>query len=430
MSELVTHTNQWNESGSAVDVAMLGARMHYAVPRMLAATGRLGTFYTDVYLEQDSLMRRVTGLARMLPTPIRPTVANTAGARYCPELDATKVTALNWMGLWPILARQFCGRQSCRDAVNLRTGKVFATHVARLRRRTPAAKVFAFRTAAEEIFIGAKERGQLCVLEQTIAPKVVEARLLSEQNLAWPGWQHAMDLGLVDQMNERERREWALADLIVCGSPFVMDSLVECGVPREKCVVVPYGVDGQAFERTRKSGYCGGRPLRLLFVGEVGLRKGAPILYAALCRLPKDSVECRIVGPVTIRPAASKKLGERAVLVGQVSKSQVRDHLAWADALVLPTVCEGSATVTYEALAAGIPVITTHNCGSIVRHGVEGYVLPVGDVEALASCIERIAGDTAEYQKLAEGAVSAISRATLGQYSAKLIAAIEIARVR
>ena len=50
---------------------------------------------------------------------------------------------------------------------------------------------------------------------------------------------------------------------------------------------------------------------------------------------------------------------------------------------VLPSITEGSAKTTYEAMAAGLPVITTLNAGSVVRDGVDGFIVPIRDPDAI-----------------------------------------------
>jgi glycosyltransferase involved in cell wall biosynthesis len=64
--------------------------------------------------------------------------------------------------------------------------------------------------------------------------------------------------------------------------------------------------------------------------------------------------------------------------------------LAWADVFLLPSICEGSALAIHEALAAGLPVVTTPNSGSVVRDGVDGYVVPVRDVDAIVDRLTRL----------------------------------------
>ena len=100
----------------------------------------------------------------------------------------------------------------------------------------------------------------------------------------------------------------------------------------------------------------------------------------------------RVAG--TVSPTVRNKRECRALtFLGQVARNKIADEFAKADLFVLPSLAEGSATVTYEALALGIPVITTRAAGSPVRDGVDGAIVPERAPEALADAIERIAED-------------------------------------
>ena len=80
-------------------------------------------------------------------------------------------------------------------------------------------------------------------------------------------------------------------------------------------------------------------------------------------------------GPVAIGTNARAEGEPHIHLVGAVPRSQVVPHFEWADVFFMPSVCEGSATVTYEALMSGLPVIATPNPGSVVIDGVNGFTL-------------------------------------------------------
>ena len=69
--------------------------------------------------------------------------------------------------------------------------------------------------------------------------------------------------------------------------------------------------------------------------------------------------------------------------------------MAAADVFVFPSLFEGSAVVTYEAMACGLPCIATAEAGSVVRHGRDGLIVPARDVEALANAMERLGTDAA-----------------------------------
>jgi glycosyltransferase involved in cell wall biosynthesis len=121
-----------------------------------------------------------------------------------------------------------------------------------------------------------------------------------------------------------------------------------------------------------------------LFAGTVGLRKGVPYLLEALRSLQgKIPFECKIAGTSEIAPDKLAQYRDVADFLGRVPRSQMNELYQWADVFVLPSICEGSAMVTYEALLSGLPVITTYNAGSLVRDGIDGYIVKIRDVEAI-----------------------------------------------
>jgi glycosyltransferase involved in cell wall biosynthesis len=92
---------------------------------------------------------------------------------------------------------------------------------------------------------------------------------------------------------------------------------------------------------------------------------------------------------------------------------------------VLPSVAEGSAEATYEALAAGLPVITTEAAGSVVRHGIDGWVVPERDSVALAEAIERIIGDRHLRATMSLAARERAREYTVERYGERLVAALQ-----
>ena len=76
--------------------------------------------------------------------------------------------------------------------------------------------------------------------------------------------------------------------------------------------------------------------------------------------------------------------------VGAIPRDRIIEEYLSADVFVLPTLFEGSATAHIEALACGLPVVTTPNCGTLIRDGVEGFIVPIRDAAALADRIEAI----------------------------------------
>ena len=130
----------------------------------------------------------------------------------------------------------------------------------------------------------------------------------------------------------------------------------------------------------------------MLTVGEVGLRKGTPYILKA-AQLLKDKINIRMVGQINVLPKAELELRKYIELVGSIPRSEIHKQFLWADVFLLPSLCEGSATVVYEALGFGLPVICTENTGSVVRNGIEGFIVEIKNGESIAEKLEKISND-------------------------------------
>jgi glycosyltransferase involved in cell wall biosynthesis len=230
-------------------------------------------------------------------------------------------------------------------------------------------------------------------------------------------------------MARREQAEWELADLVLCGSAYVKEAVERAGGPADRCRVVPYGYDLERAPSAQHSPICRepgpSRPLRVLFAGTLCLRKGAPYLLEAARRVCGDLVQWRAVGPSELTASARGRLAAKIELTGAVSRARMDEHYAWADVLVLPSISEGSANVCYEALARGLPVITTPNAGSVVRHGVDGFIVPIRDAAAIADRLVELAGNRARLAALSRSAAQRSLDFTSAHYAQRLLAALD-----
>jgi glycosyltransferase involved in cell wall biosynthesis len=335
-------------------------------------------------------------------------------------VPADHITAFSLLGLRYAYRRRraHCRRDLARAF--LWAGRTFCKRVVR-HGLGDATGVYVFNTAGLEVL--EKARGDRCstILEQTIAPLRIEQELMRIESERFPSWQRPLEPAAeLNALCEREEREWQLADKILCGSAFVRDGIAARGGPSERCIVVPYGVD-RRFTLPPRIGRRG--PLRVLTIGTVGLRKGTPYLLAAA-----EALGChatfRLVGGLECDAAAVRRVSQFVELVGSVPHAAILKHLAWADAFVLPSLCEGSATVIYEALSASLPVICTENCGSIVRAGIDGFIVPVRDSDAIAQAILRLAREPELRRQMAENASRRALEYDFRAYGRSLLAAL------
>lgn len=222
---------------------------------------------------------------------------------------------------------------------------------------------------------------------------------------------------------QRALEEFELADYAAVPSEFVRQSFIQRGFPSHKLLLLPYGVDTARF-RPANPDRPSDRPFRALFVGQVTARKGVLELLEAWRRLDWRDAELWIVG----RPDAAvrRHLAPYMGLAGVRWLGYVPDPVTLyqgADVFVFPSHEEGSALVTYEAMACGLPMITTFQAGSMARHEEEALIVPPGDVPALMQALQRLREDEGLRRRLGQAARRRAEQFTWEDYGRRLVQA-------
>lgn len=401
-------------------VAQIGARMHYAVPALLERAGVLDRLYTDLCSE----VGWVKWLERTVPQRLAPASVQRLLGRRVSGVPRDKITCFSGFGLRRFLSgrRARAAGETLRHitAANQKFCQLVVQHGL-----GQANALYAFNAAALELARVARDKGMWIVLEQVSAPHAYYERLMAGERQRWPDWERGQT---TEQdwvpLAEREHEEWQLADTILCGSQHVADCVAAENGPAEKCVVVPYGIQTDRFHVQRAHRTDSSSPLRVLCIATVTLGKGMPYLMQAATILRHANVQMRLVGPIALPEQALAQMREVMEVVGPVPRSSIVDEYANADVFVLPTLSEGSATVCYEALAAGLPVITTPNAGSVVRDGVDGFIVPIREPQAIADRIALLQADRALLARMSAAAVERAQGYTWDQYGQRLLAAV------
>jgi glycosyltransferase involved in cell wall biosynthesis len=147
-------------------------------------------------------------------------------------------------------------------------------------------------------------------------------------------------------------------------------------------------------------------PKRVLFAGEAGLRKGLPYLADAAGRLraADPGYEVRVAGNADDAIRSRPECAELTFL-GHLPPERMADEFRLADVFCLPSLAEGMASVTLEALARGLPCVVTRAAGAPVHHGIEGFVVPERDGRALSDAIAEITGNRAMRDRMSAAAL-------------------------
>lgn len=474
--------------------SQIGAREHYAIPRVLYRAGKLERLYTDFWASTPwRLLGKLAGKSSL-------------ATRYHSDLAGASVTAFNLQAL------KFERREYANPYEGfLQIGEAFGRRVvrdltSRVERRESSAKNLAdskalvprltpqppgcsgalratigslprhFRAAwfsslvgpstaaldtrhstldPNTIFFGydtgflepaqwIKARGGRAIVCQ-MDPARYEVELVKEEEKRWPGWaSHSVEVPEV--YYARREEEWAVADLVMVNSEWTKQALLKQGVSESKLVVVPLAyeapgapaVESRAsrvessfldnpshrtalLSTPRPSSLVPRRTLRVLFLGQVILRKGIQYLIEAARMLEKESIRFDVVGPIGISEDALKSAPSNMTFHGPVSRDRTEKFYREADLFVLPTLSDGFALTQLEAMAHDLPVIATPNCGEVVSDGVDGLIVPACDPNALAEAFQLLIQDPEKLQAMSQATQAKLEQFSLARLGRELV---------
>jgi glycosyltransferase involved in cell wall biosynthesis len=206
-------------------------------------------------------------------------------------------------------------------------------------------------------------------------------------------------------MFARMNRELERADLILCPSAFVRETMLTNGLPTEKCFVNPFGVDTTVFEKREN---VPAKP-RFACVGTICLRKGHQYLFQAFAHVKKQLPDAELICVGDVKTDFRKewpKWRGTFTHVHHLPHQELAGLLQTCTAFVFPSQEEGFARVISEAMAAGLPILASHESGAttLVADGVEGFIVHGRDPRHIADSMIRLANDRDLNRKMGEAA--------------------------
>jgi glycosyltransferase involved in cell wall biosynthesis len=284
-----------------------------------------------------------------------------------------------------------------------------------------ATAVYAYEDGALATFEAARDRHLQRYYELPIAYWETAQRLLREEAARLPDW--AFSLQAPDdppEKLERKSRELALADLVICPSRFVQESL-PAGT---RSIVAEFGSPPVPPQPAPRSGEG---PLRLLFVGTMSQRKGLADLFEALRLLGRSDVTLSVLGTPLAPLSFYRAACPHFTYERPRPHREVLALMETCDVLVLPSIVEGRALVQQEALSRGLPLLVTANAGGedLIDPGVTGWLVPMRDPAALAERIAWMADHRAALPAMREAARRRAAARTWDAYTTRILAAID-----
>lgn len=399
-------------------VSMIGAREHYAVPRALEQLNSLSCFYTDIWAP-----RSLRNNGRRLPKMLK-----AFAGRHHVGLDSSKVVGMNSWALGQMLRQKFLysGNRERLYRFYEEQGQYFARNVCkyiRQKRSYYSQEAFlGFSSASLETIEWCKGEGMLTVVDQ-IDPARVGEDMMCEEVAAWPGWQQKFER-IPEHFMDRMSAEWSLADVVLVNSSWSRKALTIQGVPNDKIIVVPLAYDPSNQTPPPVTALKKREKLSVLWLGSVDLRKGIAYLIEAARLLKNADIEFVVAGPLHISIEAIGNLPENVDFIGRVSRIEASQYYLQADVFILPTLSDGFAITQLEAMAHGLPVITTPNCGAVVTDGIDGCIVPIRNPQAIADALLQLANDRDKLYAMSEAAKTKSRQFTLDAYANRFKKAI------
>jgi len=256
--------------------------------------------------------------------------------------------------------------------------------------------VYGYEHASLETFRRAKELGIPRIYEVPAPDPLYVDRIYAKEIEDFPQLGTRYQARLRSRLQARTRRrreEWGLADLVIANSELTRDSYLSAGLDVKKVRVIPLAsppVTSMKLHTERQG------PVRFVWAGTFGIRKGAHYLLESWKQLGvlQGSATIDVYGKVELPGKLLEQMPRGVVLHGPVPQVELFRHFLNSDMLVFPTLCDGFGMVVTEAMAHGLPVLTTPAAGAsqLIVDGTNGFVVAAGSSDSLARklryCIE------------------------------------------
>ena len=363
-----------------------GARDAYQLAIALSESGLLEALVTDLFWPADR--RWAKWLNRLLPQSL----VTLLHQRSTPKLLFSQVRLCAAAGLRSLLLDKiprtpFSMRRSATRAADTALGRTAGELATQTGARLVSYSYFGF-----DAFSNFSGPG---ILFQAHPHPVTMRRILLEELRMHPecadSLQQEWELALPEEDFNHLVCEVEMASRFLAASSFTRNSLVEHGVPAESISVIPYGVDLDRFHpRAETIPRPPNAKLELLFVGRINQRKGVKYLLDALRLLNRDDVHLTICGRVVDSLELFRPFASQIDIRPSVSHHELVAAYQHADLFVFPSIAEGFGQVLLEALACGLPILsTTHTAApDLIDDGIQGFIVEPRRPDLLAARIE------------------------------------------
>lgn len=353
--------------------AQLGINGKFFVPRLLHRQGRLAGMLVPLWYREESWAYRL--LSRLYwnaPNFFHPELAEVPvqtmlGAKL--RFELTHLRGRRTLPTWDFIARSNDAYQhgllaalQSRDLATLRAGPP-GIFISWSDISLEAIRFFhgiGWKTVTMQLNCGQLE-------EDLIAGECARYPAMTEKSFRAPAGFHAQTL-----------QEYHETDHVISNSLWGREYLVSKGIAPEKISMIPFAYEGEGergFVRQYPAAFNATRPLRVLHIGQMSLRKGIGRFFEAIHAMRDLPVQFTFAGSIGVPIPPEIAANPRVKILGVVPREQVEALYREADVFLFPTLSDAFGLTQLECMAWRLPLIASRHCGDVVRPGVNGLRL-------------------------------------------------------
>lgn len=366
--------------------SQFGGREKYAIPRALHSSNNLDALYTDIFVRPGSLVSLV---------------ASRASTRYHPDLSNARVVNFNGRFFLLRLTEKILKTSYEEDR---KYDELVAATLTNSRLNPDV--FFGYSYSSRTSMQIAKARGLHTILGQ-INPGPPEADIVAEEYRRFKNGAYkpfVPDAAYWD----RWREEIGYADQVIVNSEWSAKLLQSAGIQGSKLKIIPlaYEENIPSLQREYPERFSRSRPLRLLFLGGLEIRKGIHLLIDAMRSMINLPVTLDLVGVLKSPAALLEDLPANVNYCGAVAASETAKFYAKADLFVFPTLSDGFGLTLLEAQARKLPVLSSTRCARIIADNVNGLTIEAVTPRSIADAIQRVLDEPGMLSRFSVNSVS------------------------
>ena len=288
----------------------------------------------------------------------------------------------------------------------------------------PLKAVYAYEDGALAQFEMAARLGLKRIYDLPIGYWRANRAISQEEVELQPEWRGTLNaLADPEEKLARKDAEIAAADVIFVASSFTRSTLTQYGGKVPEVRVIQYGTPPPT--TTPRNLTESRQPLRVLYVGSLTQRKGISYLFEGVEKLGAHAC-LTVIGRKVGSSEALDAACNRHRWIESLPHAQILQEMRSHDVLVFPSLFEGFGLVIGEALSQGVPVITTAHTGGpdILREGVDGFIVPIRDAEAIAARLLQLHGDRKLLREMSENARARAAELAWKAYQDRTVALV------